>query len=161
MAGKYWLGVHTVQQRAGQGGCWEVPGVSVAHAPLPGLPCVCSWIPGSAATYLGADSAIPGGEERLRVFKQVSGTPCPPRPLPLLTCMVVPPEQSQRRLLTGRGRPGPCPGPAHPACRDAGAGSWDGGSCIRDPRAHPVLFIDRLLTTHAHPPPCRSLGRPR
>lgn len=36
---------------------------------------VISWIPGHAASYLGADSSIPGGQIRLDTFKQVVAAP--------------------------------------------------------------------------------------
>jgi adenine/guanine/hypoxanthine permease len=36
---------------------------------------VVSWIPGHAASYLGAESSIPGGETRMEVFKQVVAAP--------------------------------------------------------------------------------------
>eukprot|EP00887_Chlorella_sp_A99_P001986 scaffold18.g1986.t1 len=36
---------------------------------------IISWIPGHAATYLGASSPIPGGEERFDVFKNVVALP--------------------------------------------------------------------------------------
>lgn len=36
---------------------------------------IISWIPGHAASFLGEGSAIPGGEYRMDVFKQVVGVP--------------------------------------------------------------------------------------
>lgn len=36
---------------------------------------IISWIPGHGASYLGADSSIPGGQARLDVFKEVVAAP--------------------------------------------------------------------------------------